>query len=288
MMRVKLLLGLAGMLCVVLARSTAPNVMHPGVLTAGNKSPIAAGPISEFSECAISCPVMVVLPPGKFIMGSAEDGSDVDASAHPPHEVTITRPFAVSKFEVTFDDWDACVAANACRAVPDSWGRGRMPIINVTWIDANRYASWLSRVSGQEYRLLTEAEWEYAARAGAVTRYSWGDDPGRANANCDGCGSGWDLQQTGPVGSFQPNAFGIYDMHGNVWEWVEDVWHPNYHGAPIDGSPWLHGGDPSFRVVRGGSWRNEPKLIGAAIRRERNINVGFDTLGFRVAKTLNR
>src|SRR5262249_32865337 len=113
-----------------------------------------------------------------------------------------------------------------------------------------------------------------------------GTDVGIGNANCDGCGSRWDLQQTAPVGSFKPNAFGLYDMHGNVWEWIEDVWHPNYRGAPVDGAPWLEEGASNFRVVRGGSWRNEANLIGVAVRRERNINVAFDTLGFRVAKSL--
>jgi formylglycine-generating enzyme required for sulfatase activity len=130
-----------------------------------------------------------------------------------------------------------------------------MPVINVSWGDAKQYVGWLSQLTGKEYRLLTEAEWEYAARAGANTRYSWGDDPGMGNANCDGCGSQWDLQQTAPVGSFKPNALGLYDMHGNVWEWVEDSWHENYDSAPTDGSAWLRGGKPSYRVVRGGSWR---------------------------------
>jgi formylglycine-generating enzyme required for sulfatase activity len=249
---------------------------------------IAMEPGSDFKDCENSCPVMVMLPPGKFMMGSREDDSDMRASEQPIHEVTITKSFVVSRFEVTFENWDACVRVGACRDVPDSWGRGDMPVINVSWGDAKQYVMWLSRSTGKEYRLLTEAEWEYAARAGTATRYSWAADVGTGNANCDGCGSRWDLQQTAPVGSFRPNAFGLHDMHGNVWEWVEDVWHPNYRGSPTDGSAWLEGGDPNFRVVRGGSWRNEVALIGAAVRDERNIHVAFDTLGFRVARDINQ
>jgi formylglycine-generating enzyme required for sulfatase activity len=162
-----------------------------------------------------------------------------------------------------------------------------MPVTNVSWSDAKQCVGWLSRVLGKEYRLVTEAEWEYAARSGATARYSWGDDPGKGNANCDGCGSQWDRQQTAPVGSFKPNAFGLYDMHGNVWEWVEDSWHGNYDSAPTDGSAWLLGADPSYRVVRCGSWRNDTQLVRSAVRDRRNINVRFDTLGFLVARTLN-
>jgi formylglycine-generating enzyme required for sulfatase activity len=281
---------LIGLAAVILSSPTyaadRPEAMGWTVLTADRERAIAGKPGSEFKECANGCPVMVALPPGKFMMGSRENRSDPDTGGHLQREVTITKPFAVSKFEVTFDNWDTCVAATACREVPDSWGRGGMPVINVSWRDAKQYVGWLSRSTGKDYRLLSEAQWEYGARAGSMTRYSWGDDPGKGNANCDGCGSRWDLQQTAPVGSFQPNAFGLYDMHGNVWEWVEDVWHSSYEGAPTDGSAWLEGGDPSFRVVRGGSWRNETDLISAAVRVERHINVGFDTLGFRVARSL--
>ena len=244
-----------------------------------------ARPGLEFKECPNGCPVMIVIPAGKFMMGSPDDEPDRYATEGPLHEVTIAK-FAVSKFEVTFDEWDACVSAAACPRVPDSWGRGAMPVINVSWRDAKQYVGWLSQLTGKEYRLLTEAEWEYAARAGANTPYSWGEDPATGDANCDGCGSHWDLKQTAPVGSFKPNAFGLYDMHGNVWEWVEDNWHENYDGAPSDGSAWLEGGDPSFRVARGGSWRNEREFVRAAVRFKRNINVRFDTLGFRVARTI--
>jgi formylglycine-generating enzyme required for sulfatase activity len=256
------------------------------VLTVEQEKVRAAKPGSDFKECASGCPVMIVIPPGKFIMGSPENESDRETSEGPQHEVTVAEPFAVSKFEVTFAEWDACVAAAACPQVADHWGRGKMPVINVSWRDAKQYVAWLLQLTGKEYRLLTEAEWEYVARAGAKTRYSWGDVARVGNANCDGCGSQWDLQQTAPVGSFKANAFGLYDMHGNVWEWVEDSWRENYDGVPTDASAWLREGDPNYRVIRGGSWRNESELVRAAVRFRRNINVRFDTLGVRVARTM--
>jgi formylglycine-generating enzyme required for sulfatase activity len=243
-------------------------------------------PGSVFKDCANGCPAMIIIPAGKFIMGSAEKETEREPSEGPQHEVTVTKAFAVSKFEVTFEEWDACTAAAACPRAIDHWGRGEMPVINVSWGDAKQYVNWLSQLTGKHYRLLTESEWEYAARAGANTAYSWGNSPGMGNGNCDGCGSRWDLQQTAPVGSFQPNAFGLYDMHGNIWEWVEDIWHDDYNGAPTDGSAWLWSDDPSFRVVRGGSWRNESEILRAAVRRKRHTNVRFDTLGFRVARTI--
>lgn len=258
------------------------------VLTAEREKAMEEKPGAAFKECANGCPIMIVVPSGKFTMGSSENESGRNASERPQHEVTIAKPLAVSKFEVTFEEWDACVAAAGCPQLQDHWGRGKMPVINVSWGGAKQFADWLSRLTGKDYRLLTEAEWEYAARGGTTSRYSWGDDPGNNNANCDGCGSQWDRQQTAPAGSFRPNALGLYDMHGNVWEWVEDNWHDDYRGAPTDGSAWLLGGDPSYRVIRGGSWRNDTDLIRAAVRVKRDVNVQFDTLGFRVARSLNR
>ena len=266
------------------AQSPLGQAMKSAALIAGQEK--EANPGTAFKECDRGCPVMIVIPAGKFMLGSPENESERRSNEDPQHEVTIAKPFAVSKFEVTFEEWDACAAAAACAQAADGWGRGRMPMINVSWRDAQQYVGWLAKLTGEDYRLLTEAEWEYAARAGATTRYSWGDEPGVGNADCDGCGSQWDLRQAAPAGSFKPNAFGIYDMHGNVWEWVEDTWHENYDGAPLDGSAWLGGGDPSYRVVRGGSWRNESELVRAAVRDKRNINVRFDTLGFRVARTI--
>ena len=145
----------------------------------------------------------------------------------------------MSKFEATFADWVACVSVGGCPRTSDSgFGRGLKPVINVTWDNAQQYVAWFSKMTGQRYRLLTEAEWEYAARAGTMTAYFWGDEIGTGHANCASCGSQWDNSGPAPVGSFKPNAFGLHDMHGNVWEWVKDCYHDNYNGAPADGSAW--------------------------------------------------
>ena len=207
--------------------------------------------------------------------------------AYSQHEVRIKTPFALSKFEVTYDQWDVCERAGACPHVLDLWGRGLMPIIYVTWEHTQTYVSWLSQTTGKQYRLPTEAEWEYAARGGAVSDYTWGNDIGKGRANCAVCGSSWDDKQAAVVGSFAPNAFGLFDMHGNVWEWVEDVWHDDYQHAPLDGSAWTDGGDPSFRIIRGGSWRNGSELLRADTRGKRIKYVQFETLGFRVARSLD-
>ena len=165
------------------------------------------------------------------------------------------------------------------------FGRGQQPVINVGWDDAQTYVAWLSKMTGQPYRLLTEAEWEYAARAGTTTAYYWGDDIGKGNANCNACGSKWDNQQTSPVGSFAANQFGLYDMVGNVFQWVQDCYHGNYNGAPTDGSEWT-GGDCSSRVERGGSWGNLPRNLRSAVRFGGSPGFRNNVLGFRVGRTL--
>jgi formylglycine-generating enzyme required for sulfatase activity len=268
-------------------------VMGPSVLTAEEEKKKAAEPGADqaFAECKKGCPVMVVVPacnpPAcKFEMGSPENEEGRYASEGPQHPVTIARPFAVSKFVVTFEEWDACVAAAACPQAAAPWGRGKMPAINVSWEDAKQYVRWLSWLTGKEYRLLTEAEGEYSARAGTTTRYFWGDDIGKGNANCDGCGSEWDRKQTAPVDSFRPNAFGLFNMQGNVFQWVEDVWHHNYYGAPVDGSAWFEGGDSSRRVLRGGNWRYLPQALRAASRSADRPRLRIFSVGFRVARTL--
>jgi formylglycine-generating enzyme required for sulfatase activity len=238
-----------------------------------------------FKECR-DCPDMIVVPAGHFMMGSPE--GEGDDSEHPPHPVTIAKPFAVAKFELTFDEWDFCAAHGDCPShVSKWWGRGQLPAINVSWHDAHTYAEWLSRITGKDYRLLSEAEYEYAARAGSQTKFPWGDDiklDGKAMANCNGCGSQWDGVQTAPVGSLPANRFGLYDMLGNLAEWTEDCWHENYEGAPADGSVWP-GGDCGVMVLRGGSWRHDPDDLRSASR-DWLDNVGrAGGIGFRVART---
>ena len=253
----------------------------------------ALKPGQAFRECAKDCPEMVVVPAGEFMMGSppTEKGHMPDES--PQHRVTIARPFAVSKYDVTFNDWDVCVSVGGCpregRAGDVDWGRDTRPVIYVSWDDAQQYVAWLSQMTGKPYRLLSDAEFEYAARAGTQTAYPWGGDIGKNNANCVGCGSQWTgsagTWQTAPVGSFAANGFGLHDMVGNVWKWVQDCYHPNYNGAPTDGSTWT-GGDCTARVVRGGSWGSGPENVRPAFRDRSSTNDRNYTLGFRVGRTL--
>ena len=259
--------------------------VQPYVLTGDREHALKPG--DAFRECAKDCPEMIVVPAGDFMMGSPANEEGRYTDEDPQHKVTIAGPFAVSKFQVTFDEWDACVAYGDCERVSDSgYGRGRKPVINVTWDDAQRYAAWLSKMTGRPYRLLSEAEREYAARAGTQTAYSWGDKIGEGNANCASCGSQWDDRQTAPVGSFAPNAFGLYDMHGNVWEWVEDCYHNNFEGAPTDGVAWTAGDNCSDRVARGGSWVRNPQFLRSASRYWFTSVNRNNVLGFRVGRTL--
>jgi formylglycine-generating enzyme required for sulfatase activity len=159
-------------------------------------------------------------------------------------------------------------------------------VINVSWDNAKTYVAWLTEQTGKTYRLLSEAEYEYSARAGTQTAYPWGKDIGQNNANCKGCGSQWDGEQTAPVGSFKPNAFGLNDMVGNVWEWVEDCYRDNYDNAPTDGSAWIKGGDCKYRVIRGGAWNVTPDGLRSANRSRVSADDRRYYVGFRVARTL--
>ena len=170
----------------------------------------------------------------------------------------------------------------------EGWGRNDRPVINVSWEDAKEYVAWLSDTMGAEYRLLSEAEWEYAARAGSQTLYSWNDDEPvcEKGAKTGAVFGGCEERSTQPVGFSAPNKFGLHDMHGNVWEWVEDPWHDTYDNAPTDGSVWTEGGDTSRRVLRGGSWFNGPDYLRSADRSRYHPAYRLDYFGFRVARTV--
>ena len=264
------------------------SVVHGAEPTVRRLALRKAGPQAgeKFRDCP-DCPEMVVVPAGSYRMGSRDGRS----SELPVHEVAIGAPFAVGRYEVTFAEWDACVRDGGCPrgegvADDEGWGRGRRPVINMSWDDAKRYVQWLSRKTGKAYRLPSESEWEYAARAGTETAYSWGDEIGVNRANCAGCGSQWDGDRTtAPVGSFGANAWGLYDMHGNVWELVEDCWNRSYAGAPADGSAWQRG-NCDRRVLRGGSWSDTPSFLRAANRYRYATDDRNYSLGFRVARTL--
>ncbi len=271
--------------------SVPPGTAHPGTPPQVAQSPRpqpgpapAQPPIDLFrpgtviKDCEL-CPAVVVLPTGTFQMGS----NSGDGDEKPVHPVTIARPIAMGRFEVTFAEYDACLAASGCRSnVSDNgWGRGANPVIHVTWTDANDYVRWLSATTGRRYRLPTEAEWEFAARGGSPA----GDVYGKGAANCDGCGSQWDNKRTAPVGRFPPNPYGLYDMLGNAWEWTLDCWVDNYRAAPPDGSPRMNG-DCSRRVLRGGGYKDGPDSSRAANRNKDPITDRDPDNGFRVVREL--
>ncbi len=252
----------------------------------------AMKPGETFRDCP-DCPEMVVVPAGSFMMGSPVTEVGRSGNEGPQHRVTISQPFAVGRYEVTFDEWNMCVADGGCddyRLDDKIWGRGRRPVINVSWHDAKAYVAWLSQETGKAYRLLSEAEWEYAARAGTRTRNSFGDEISRMDANF-----GRGLGKTSKVGSYPANPWKLHDMHGNVWEWVEDCWHESYDRAPSDGSAWTWDvglgivpahGDCSLRVLRGGSWNYGPRSLRSANRYMVVTGIRVISNGFRVARTL--
>ena len=266
-------------------------------MAAGGKSCFDPGSGRGFKDCP-ECPEMVVVPAGSFIMGSPESEPERFGSESPQHEVTFAKPFAVGKLAVTFSEWDACAADNGCGGYrPEDQGgrRGGYPVINVSWADAQAYVGWLSKKTGKTYRLLSEAEREYVTRAGTKTPFWWGRAIAPCVANyCGDCepykGGGWTGEyrlKTMPADSLGANPWGLFHVHGNVSEWVEDCWHDNYGGAPQDGSAWTARNCGSH-VLRGGGWSNSPGILRAASRvslfRERG-RTGF--FGFRVGRTLD-
>jgi formylglycine-generating enzyme required for sulfatase activity len=242
------------------------------------QTPTAHKPGEVFRDCP-DCAEMVVVPDGEFDMGSTETPVE-----QPAHHVTIANPFAIGRREVTFAEWDLCVAAGGCKYRPGDhgWGRGDRPVIDVSWDDAGEFVGWLSQKTGHAYRLPTEAEWEYAARAGSASAYWWGREIGVGRAKCADCG-GDAAMRTAPTGSFRPNAFGLYDTAGNAAEWVQDCWNASYRGAPRDGSAWTTG-DCSLRVLRGGSFASKANAMRSASRFRYDHDVRYYANGFRVAR----
>jgi formylglycine-generating enzyme required for sulfatase activity len=233
-----------------------------------------------FRDCS-ECPEMVVVPAGSFDMGS----NDFDYEK-PEHRVTIARPFAVGRREVTFDEWDQCVASGNCRHRPDDRGQGRgeRPVTDVSWHDAKAYVAWLSEKSGHKYRLPSEAEWEYAARGGTKTAYWWGREAAARFANCRECG-GPPGRSTVASGTYSANPFGLFDTAGNAAEWVEDCWNDTYRGAPRDGTAWT-AGQCRQRVLRGGSFDSQARYVRSASRFRYDADVRYYANGFRVVRDM--
>jgi formylglycine-generating enzyme required for sulfatase activity len=265
---------------------SAPAEPEPLTLTPlAEEREKALGPGDGFRECNL-CPDMVVVPAGSFLMGSPETEPGREPSEGPQHRVTIARPFAVAKFAVTSAEWQACVRERGCRDdADDGWG-ARAAVTGPSWNDAQSYATWLSKRTGKTYRLLSEAEYEYAARGGTETAYAWGEAAGTGHADCAGCGSRSGNNRPAPVGAFAPNGFGLHDMTGNEQSFVEDCWHDTYDGAPSDGAAWTRGGDCGTRVVRGGSWASNPVELRSASRSISGTSDRYPIIGFRVARTL--
>ena len=261
------------------AAAQSGQSLSPQSINALSQSPPPAASQSAIRDCP-QCPEIVLIQPGAFEMGSTEM-FDFEA---PVHQVSIRKPFYIGRREVTFEEWDACLAEGGCKQKPDDrgLGRSRRPVTDLDWDDAKGYVAWLSQKTGKTYRLPSESEWEYVARAGTTTTYPWGRTVDKDKANCLGCTSD-PVKKAIDTGSFPPNAFGVYDMAGNAAEWVEDCWSDNYKGAPTDGSAWTK---PVCRerVLRGGSFNNDPRYLRSAARFKYDQNVRFYTNGFRVVR----
>lgn len=270
------------------ARATGvPATAAPGTTAAAIAAPLAQKAVAhppsagEIRDCP-ACPIMIAVAPGSFVMGSNTD----DPSEKPVHHVNIGEPFAIGKYPVTVEQWNVCVAANACQKLTaESNTNKAAPARDLSWDDAQQYVKWLSRTTGKSYRLPTEAEWEYADRGGTTTTYWWGEQMRKGTANCKDCGDPWHKEGPESVGSFTPNPLGLHDMNGGVWEWTADCWHNSYQGAPADGRAWDSPGC-DMRVIRGGSWREGGNYMLSATRFKYSSGVRQSQDGFRVVKDL--
>lgn len=249
------------------AQDAATNALAPGGL---------------FRDC-VTCPEMIVIPAGSFVMGSAAG----KPREQPERRVAIERPFAMSRFEITFAEYQACVDLGACEKTPDDhqWGMGDRPVINISFSETNDFVRYLRARTGKPYRLPTEAEWEYAARAGTDTPFWWGDDAGEEFANCRHCGSEWDGKSSAPVGQFAANPFGLFDMNGNVWEWIADCWNEDHQDAPATAAA-RGTGNCERRVIRSGSWYYIARLMSASSRDSHPVQLWSYNIGIRVVREL--
>jgi formylglycine-generating enzyme required for sulfatase activity len=241
----------------------------------------AAPTAGEIRDCA-TCPALVALPGGTFEMGSNSD----DPAERPVHRVSIGQPFAIGKYEVTIEQWNACADATGCPRIDVEGNASKSaPVRNLSWDDAQVYVKWLTKTTGKTYRLPTEAEWEYAARGGTTTTYWWGNEMRKGYADCKDCGEPWRKDSPVNVGSFMANPFGLFDMNGSVWEWVGDCWHGSYKGAPADGRVWDEAGCP-MRVIRGGSWPDGSAYMQSSTRFKYSASVRQSQNGMRVARDM--
>lgn len=267
-------------------RSFIAQEITPFVLSEKSERNLQTG--ASFRECAKNCPEMIVIPSGQFLMGSPDGEMKRRKSEGPQHLVFIPDHFAVSKYEITWNDWSVCVEFRGCDSenTKDSgYGKGRRPVINVSWDQAKTYAAWLSRVTGKNYRLLTEAEWEYAARANSTSRWYFGDDDSKIDNYAWGVWNSNDKSGTNEVGKKLPNGFGLFDIHGNVLEWTEDCYADNYESTPRDGTTNVSG-DCFRRVLRGGSFSEAPNELRIAYRDWYPRDGKLYRIGFRLARTL--
>ena len=300
-------LGIVAAGTVSTAAVAADDPMHPAPVVPPSASQIAAissARAAEFAQWQSShpygalwdaavAPRLKVIPAGTFQMGSPSWEAARWRWEGPVHNVSIRHAFAIAEFPVTFDEWDMCVADGGCNGYwpnDEHWGRGNRPVINVSWADAQAYVRWLSAKTGKTYRLLSESEWEYAARAGTSTPYYFGNAISRDQANYfagddPDPGGKTPTTMTQPVDKSAPNGFGLHDMNGNVWEWVSDCWHEGYAGAPDDGSAWS-GGDCQRHVVRGGAFNRDATFLRSAFRYWIVGDLRTVVAGFRVARDL--
>jgi formylglycine-generating enzyme required for sulfatase activity len=260
------------------AASTVPPPAQASVAVA---KPAGATGKSEIRDCP-TCPAMIALPGGAFAMGSISG----DMEERPSHRVNVAQPFAIGAYEVTIEQWNACVDAAGCpRIEVEGNGSRTAPMRNISWDDAQAYVKWLAKKTGKAYRLPTEAEWEYAERGGTTTQYWWGNEMRKGYADCKDCGEPWNKDSPLNTGSFAANPFGLFDMNGSVWEWVADCWHGSYKGAPSDGRAWDEAGCPT-RVIRGGSWPDGAAYMQSSTRFKYSASVRQSQNGMRVARDM--